>query len=147
MEWTTRFMTLHRELWPGWEGEADVLKVFGPEDFAPPQAGLARSSATRRRRSRRSGGSSRPGSSPGWPGSSATSAPPRNSPRTPWSTALEQWPGDGVPDNPGAWLMATAKHRAIDLLAAATELPSRKLPELAATSSRAPSREVTRRPS
>ena len=28
--------------------------------------------------------------------------------------ALEQWPGDGVPDNPGAWLMATAKHRAID---------------------------------
>ncbi len=30
--------------------------------------------------------------------------------------ALEQWPGSGVPDNPGAWLMATAKHRAIDLL-------------------------------
>jgi RNA polymerase sigma factor (sigma-70 family) len=29
--------------------------------------------------------------------------------------ALEQWPGSGVPDNPGAWLMATAKHRAIDL--------------------------------
>src|SRR5437660_10371133 len=28
--------------------------------------------------------------------------------------ALEQWPGSGVPDNPGAWLMATAKHRAID---------------------------------
>ncbi|GAA0361065.1 RNA polymerase sigma factor [Actinoallomurus spadix] len=28
--------------------------------------------------------------------------------------ALEQWPQDGVPDNPGAWLMATAKHRAID---------------------------------
>jgi RNA polymerase sigma factor (sigma-70 family) len=29
--------------------------------------------------------------------------------------ALEQWPGSGVPDNPAAWLMATAKHRAIDL--------------------------------
>jgi len=29
--------------------------------------------------------------------------------------ALEQWPKAGVPDNPGAWLMATAKHRAIDL--------------------------------
>jgi RNA polymerase sigma factor (sigma-70 family) len=31
-------------------------------------------------------------------------------------TALELWPQSGVPDNPGAWLMATAKHRAIDLL-------------------------------
>ena len=30
--------------------------------------------------------------------------------------ALEQWPESGVPDNPGAWLMATAKHRAIDQL-------------------------------
>jgi RNA polymerase sigma factor (sigma-70 family) len=29
--------------------------------------------------------------------------------------ALEQWPSSGIPDNPGAWLMATAKHRAIDL--------------------------------
>jgi len=29
--------------------------------------------------------------------------------------ALEKWPESGVPDNPGAWLMATAKHRAIDL--------------------------------
>ena len=29
--------------------------------------------------------------------------------------ALEQWPESGVPDNPGAWLMATAKHRAIDM--------------------------------
>src|SRR5438128_3542928 len=28
--------------------------------------------------------------------------------------ALERWPQAGVPDNPGAWLMATAKHRAID---------------------------------
>jgi RNA polymerase sigma factor (sigma-70 family) len=30
--------------------------------------------------------------------------------------ALEQWPDQGVPDRPGAWLMATAKHRAIDTL-------------------------------
>jgi RNA polymerase sigma factor (sigma-70 family) len=30
--------------------------------------------------------------------------------------ALERWPESGVPDNPGAWLMATAKHRAIDHL-------------------------------
>jgi RNA polymerase sigma factor (sigma-70 family) len=28
--------------------------------------------------------------------------------------ALERWPQAGIPDNPGAWLMATAKHRAID---------------------------------
>lgn len=31
-------------------------------------------------------------------------------------TALEQWPKSGVPDKPGAWLMAAAKHRAIDRL-------------------------------
>jgi len=30
--------------------------------------------------------------------------------------ALERWPESGVPENPGAWLMATAKHRAIDVL-------------------------------
>ena len=30
--------------------------------------------------------------------------------------ALEQWPDSGIPDKPGAWLMGTAKHRAIDLL-------------------------------
>jgi RNA polymerase sigma-70 factor (ECF subfamily) len=29
--------------------------------------------------------------------------------------ALKQWPESGIPDNPGAWLMATAKHRAIDM--------------------------------
>ena len=31
-------------------------------------------------------------------------------------TALEKWPESGIPDNPGAWLMGTAKHRAIDFL-------------------------------
>ena len=30
--------------------------------------------------------------------------------------ALERWPRTGVPDKPGAWLMGTAKHRAIDHL-------------------------------
>ena len=29
VEWATRFMKLHRDLWEGWEGEADVLEVFG----------------------------------------------------------------------------------------------------------------------
>ncbi len=33
VEWTNRFMKVHRDMWPGWEGEADILKVFGAEDF------------------------------------------------------------------------------------------------------------------
>jgi hypothetical protein len=36
VEWTTRFLNLHRDLWAGWEGQADVLRVFGPEDFGQP---------------------------------------------------------------------------------------------------------------
>ncbi len=36
--------------------------------------------------------------------------------------ALEQWSESGVPENPGAWLMATAKHRAVDLLRRNTRL-------------------------
>ena len=44
--------------------------------------------------------------------------------------ALEQWPQSGIPDNPGAWLMATAKHRAIDHLRRNTRLET-KLAELA----------------
>lgn len=43
--------------------------------------------------------------------------------------ALEQWPESGIPRNPGAWLMATAKHRAIDLLRRRTRL-ERKQQEL-----------------
>jgi RNA polymerase sigma-70 factor (ECF subfamily) len=42
--------------------------------------------------------------------------------------ALEQWPQSGIPDNPGAWLMATAKHRAIDRFRRNTRL-ERKLDE------------------
>ena len=43
--------------------------------------------------------------------------------------ALEQWPKSGIPDNPGAWLMAAAKHRAIDRLRR-TKLLERKHGEL-----------------
>jgi len=43
--------------------------------------------------------------------------------------ALERWPESGVPENPGAWLMATAKHRAIDQLRRRTLL-ARKHEEL-----------------
>jgi len=43
--------------------------------------------------------------------------------------ALEQWPETGVPDNPGAWLMATAKNRAIDRLRR-REMAARKEEEL-----------------
>ena len=44
--------------------------------------------------------------------------------------ALESWPDDGVPDNPGAWLMATAKRRALDVLRR-RKLLERKHEELA----------------
>jgi RNA polymerase sigma factor (sigma-70 family) len=43
--------------------------------------------------------------------------------------ALEQWPNDGVPPKPGAWLMATAKHRAIDRFRRGANL-ARKYAEL-----------------
>jgi RNA polymerase sigma factor (sigma-70 family) len=40
-------------------------------------------------------------------------------------TALERWPGSGVPDNPGAWLMTTAKNHAIDLVRRAKRLENK----------------------
>nr|WP_229869600.1 DUF6596 domain-containing protein [Streptomyces flaveolus] len=43
--------------------------------------------------------------------------------------ALEQWPRDGVPDNPGAWLMTTARRRAVDLVRR-RETYARKLAEI-----------------
>lgn len=46
--------------------------------------------------------------------------------------ALEQWPESGVPDNPGAWLMATAVRRAIDLVRR-RETYARKLAEVGRT--------------
>jgi RNA polymerase sigma factor (sigma-70 family) len=44
--------------------------------------------------------------------------------------ALERWPESGVPDNPGAWLMTTAKNRAIDLVRKRTTAAN-KQPEIA----------------
>src|SRR5205814_9715913 len=44
--------------------------------------------------------------------------------------ALEQWPESGVPDNPGAWLMAVGKRRAVDLIRRQDRY-DRKLVELA----------------
>ncbi|MFJ1745635.1 RNA polymerase sigma factor [Streptomyces sp. NPDC088116] len=46
--------------------------------------------------------------------------------------ALERWPESGVPEKPGAWLMATAKHRAIDLVRR-RETYARKLAEVGHT--------------
>ena len=51
--------------------------------------------------------------------------------------ALEQWPQSGVPDNPGAWLMGTAKHRAIDVLRRGAVL-ERKREQIALELSREP---------
>jgi hypothetical protein len=36
VEWASRFLAIHRDLWPGWEGDAEIRRVFGPEDFGPP---------------------------------------------------------------------------------------------------------------
>ncbi|MFF0309445.1 YciI family protein [Streptosporangium sp. NPDC004379] len=36
VEWSSRFLRLHRDLWQGWEGEAEIRRVMGPEDFAAP---------------------------------------------------------------------------------------------------------------
>src|SRR6187431_1683205 len=44
--------------------------------------------------------------------------------------ALEQWPREGIPDKPGAWLMATAKHRALNVLRR-SKMQGRKHVELA----------------
>ncbi len=32
VEWASRFMELHRDRWPGWEGTTEVLQVMGPQD-------------------------------------------------------------------------------------------------------------------
>jgi RNA polymerase sigma-70 factor (ECF subfamily) len=43
-----------------------------------------------------------------------------------FATALERWPADGVPTNPRAWLVSTARHRAIDLLRRRTRFEARQ---------------------
>jgi hypothetical protein len=35
LEASKHFMDLHRQHWPGWEGESEVRQLFGPEDFCP----------------------------------------------------------------------------------------------------------------
>ena len=35
VEWTRRFMELHREHWKGWEGETEIRQIFDASDFAP----------------------------------------------------------------------------------------------------------------
>jgi RNA polymerase sigma factor (sigma-70 family) len=58
--------------------------------------------------------------------------------------ALEQWPRDGVPPNPGGWLMSTAKHRAIDLLRRRT-VYERKLAEIGRDVEQTPEPDVDER--
>jgi hypothetical protein len=36
VEWASRFLAVHRDQWPGWEGDTEIRRIFGPEDFAPP---------------------------------------------------------------------------------------------------------------
>ncbi|HWZ82383.1 MAG TPA: RNA polymerase sigma factor [Terriglobales bacterium] len=43
-----------------------------------------------------------------------------------FTTALEQWPKQGIPDNPRAWLVATAHHKAVDLLRRRTRFDSKR---------------------
>jgi hypothetical protein len=47
VEWSNRFLKLHRDLWPGWNGECDIVKVFGPEDVPPPVGNLTNQPAGR----------------------------------------------------------------------------------------------------
>ncbi|HEX5059648.1 MAG TPA: sigma factor [Kofleriaceae bacterium] len=54
-------------------------------------------------------------------------------------TALEKWPASGIPDNPGAWLMQTAKNRAIDR-ARRTKLVDKKHEQISAETAARPDR-------
>ena len=36
LEWASRFVKLHRDLWAGWAGATDILQVMAPEEMAPP---------------------------------------------------------------------------------------------------------------
>ena len=35
--WATRFLQIHKDNWKGFEGEAELRQIFGPDDFSPPQ--------------------------------------------------------------------------------------------------------------
>ena len=56
-----------------------------------------------------------------------------------FAVAAQRWPGTGMPDNPGAWLVTTARHRAIDRLRRDRVLAA-KLPLLAEPEPREPGR-------
>jgi len=53
-------------------------------------------------------------SSPAWSGASATSTPPKRSPRTPSSPPSRSGGAQRIPDNPAAWLNTTARFLAVD---------------------------------
>ena len=38
IEWAKRFMQIHIDHWPGWEGVSELRQIFDPADFAPPTA-------------------------------------------------------------------------------------------------------------
>ena len=99
-------------------------------------------------RSRRSSASSGRGSSPAWPGWCATWAWPRSWRRTPSSRPWPSGRGPACRRNPGAWLMAAAKRRAIDGLRRDRMLRGASTPRSAATfeeDERAASRRSRRR--
>lgn len=33
IDWASRFMNLHKDLYPGWQGETEIVQIFGPDDF------------------------------------------------------------------------------------------------------------------
>jgi hypothetical protein len=41
IQWTERFMQLHKDHWPGWEGETEIRQIFSASDFAPGSAAPA----------------------------------------------------------------------------------------------------------
>ena len=43
-----------------------------------------------------------------------------------FTVAIERWPGDGVPPNPGGWIVTTARHKALDRLRRESSRPSRE---------------------
>src|ERR1700704_3781785 len=111
VEWASRFIKLHRDHWAGWNGSTHVLPGMGaPGPMTEPghEATRAAIEAVWRIESPRLiAGLARITGDVGTAEELAQDA---------LVIALDRWPVQGVPDGPGAWLMATAKHRAIDLI-------------------------------